>query len=168
TRQEVARFPDDELSWINLGKLLHKSELLTEAETAFRLAVFLAPSSIYPQIKLASFLAAIGRAPEAAQEYRQAVKLMGKAEDLKPWHIREIFNYYYRERKYDLALAAINKGIKALPGTTGVRIILGDAYLQMGRKLEARREYQRILSRNPGNSEARLRLKNLGVPNSGH
>ncbi|MEN8136566.1 MAG: O-antigen ligase family protein [Thermodesulfobacteriota bacterium] len=163
-RQGVERFQDDSRSRIQLGNLLHKSGLHAEAEAAFGRAISLAPSDIYPRIKLASFLASTGRAPEAARIYQQAVKIMARAEDLKPWHIKTIFNYYYRTREYDLALTVVNKGIKALPSTSAVRIILGDAYRQMGRKLDARVEYQRVLARDPGNSEARLRLKNLAVP----
>lgn len=163
TRRSVSLFSDDVRGWIFLGDLLSSSGLSAEAEESFRKAVTLTPAAIHPRLKLASFLAGNGRTAEAAVEYRQAVELMPRAKDLQPWHIKSIYNYYYREGDYDLALAVINKGIKALPGNSEIGGLLGDAYLQMGRKLEARLEYQQILAKNPKDSKIRQRLEKMGV-----
>jgi tetratricopeptide (TPR) repeat protein/O-antigen ligase len=162
-RQLVGRFPTVSRYQIMLGDLLARNGLGGGAEEAFRRAVSLAPTELFPLLKLASFLVAQGRTEEAEQEYRRAVELLAKATDFQPGKLWPIYNYYYRQGEYDQALAVINRGLKAQPGNLAIRIILGDAYLQMGRRLDARVEYQRVMARDPDNSAARQRLEKMGV-----
>ncbi|MGH8172869.1 MAG: sulfotransferase, partial [Rhodanobacteraceae bacterium] len=65
--------PELASAWFNLGKLLESQAYIEDAEPALRKAIELAPTHVPSRLARASVLAALGRTPEAAGEYREAL-----------------------------------------------------------------------------------------------
>jgi Flp pilus assembly protein TadD len=69
---------------------------------------------------------------------------------------------YYRQGDYPTAVTKLEQAVELEPGDPDVNGHLGDAYWRIGRKVEARYQWQRVLSLEPDakqKAEAEAKLK---------
>lgn len=70
---------------------------------------------------------------------------------------------FYRQGDYKTAVAKLEQAVELEPGDPDVNGHLGDAYWRIGRQVEARYQWQRVLSLEPDakqKAEAEAKLKN--------
>ncbi len=99
---------------------------------------------------------------EADHFFSGAIALMSDAEDVDPQWFRSVIHYYQRQKQYDMALLYTRRAVEVVPQYPEFHLVLGDHYLQEGISYRAKEEYEQVLVLDPGNREARKRLRKMG------
>jgi len=116
------------------------------------------PGDARAQFGLGQALSGLGRRADALEAYRKAVALDGSA---------VAYRLHYAQGLWDTEqfYQAINQWRAVVahePGNIEAHLALARAYLRVGDRLEAFREYQRVLLLSPDQPEARRGLARLG------
>jgi serine/threonine-protein kinase len=109
---------------------------LAAAEASYKRAIDLMPSYETAHHWYAIMLAVAGRFPDAFDRIKHAQSL----DPVSPIINKDAALIYYYAGQYDMALAECNKALELSPDFYPARAVLGDIYLQMGRKEEALNE----------------------------
>jgi tetratricopeptide (TPR) repeat protein len=119
-----------------------------EAAASYRSALEQDPNDAYAHLRLASLEAHQGHGDEAIEQGTHALRLFERyglveeqasAYGLIGWA-------HYLDREWEKAAAADRRALELAPSLTPVRLNLGLALLRLGRKDEAREEYERTLT----------------------
>jgi TolB-like protein len=110
-------------------------------------------------------LAKAGRMETALGNFGKAVELLLRAERLSPrdprgWYIAATLAFaYYRERRYEEAVASAQKALNQYPRYTWPFRILAASLIGLGRQSEARQVARELLSIEPGLTLTKLRAR---------
>ncbi|MGC8862096.1 MAG: tetratricopeptide repeat protein [Armatimonadota bacterium] len=141
-----------------LGELYQKLRALSQAESAYRTALSVAPRSALLMNNLAYFYADEGlKLTEALRLARMAVTLApadGNVVDTLGW-------VQYKLGRYRCAARTLAEAVRLKPDEPVLRYHLGAAYARLGRRFEAYVELKKALLLNPGMREAANLLRRL-------
>src|SRR5260221_2644294 len=119
-RAALAANPDDRIAWHNLAAAEGDLGRAAEAETAARRAIALGLATPETHIVLARALQALRRLDEAEKAFEEAISL-------KPTYVdaqRDLAQLVWmRTARADLALARIDRGLRAAPRDAGLYLI---------------------------------------------
>lgn len=100
-----------------------------------------------------------GRSEEAAHLFARAVQMEESNAEYHAWFGMALSKEKKTRHK---AEAELQEALRLEPGKTRYRLMLVELYVEIGLSVRARNEIARILEIDPGNSEARALLKELG------
>ncbi len=107
------------------------------AESEFKRAIELNPSSAAAHSWYAHYLIAVGRSEEGVAEAKRALELDPFSQFTRDWAEWAC----YLARRYDLAIEQSRRSLEFSPGSAWAHYDLGQAYEQTGRSDEAIQEY---------------------------
>lgn len=145
--------------WVERAAVLAASGDQDGALEAGKMASRLQPSAVSYALSEAQLAARMGRKDIADQYFDVAVRNGPTISDA----FRAKAVYLLEQKKTVEAIPLLRKAIELLPKGVGARLLLADAYTDLGRAQEARAEYEAVLRLEPTNSEA---LRALGGPSS--
>ena len=93
--------------------------------------------------------------------YKDAMSYLDKEEKVQPPHIFKIYRYYMKQKRYEDALAVMQKGMTRLPENGKIRATVGSLYEKLGIPYRAVEEYKTALVFDPKNKLAKRRLQKL-------
>lgn len=99
---------------------------------------------------------------EADYFFSGAIALMSDSDQVDPQWFRSVIQYFQRQQQYDMALLYTRRAVEVVPQDPEFHMVLGDYYLQKGITYRAKEEYEQVLVLDPGNREARKRLRKMG------
>jgi tetratricopeptide (TPR) repeat protein len=154
-----ANKPDWRLLYMR-GIALERANRWNEAERDLKTALTLSPDE--PDLLNYLGYSWIDR----GERLPEAIAMVQKAVDARPQSGAMLDSLgwgYYRQGDYKTAVAKLEQAVELEPGDPDVNGHLGDAYWRIGRTVEARYQWQRVLSLEPDakqKAEAEAKLKN--------
>ena len=128
------------------GIALERSQQWPRAEADFKKALELEPEQPYVMNYLAYSWV------EQRQHLDEAFTMLKRAVELKPedgFIVDSLGWAYYQQRQYDKAVEYLERAVELEPVDATINDHLGDAYWRVGRKTEARYQWQRSLQFGP-------------------
>lgn len=182
-QRAIRHFPENPNHWHNLGFLLVRKGRVDEAEKAFTEALLIAPGQAVSEGALRALAAKSGRRPAileslsqlrelegrvAARDYSDAtlalgLRLAAKLPEMAKVRFMAGSLLLVRGRPAEAA-PHLEWVTQRSPGHTVAWTNLAGAYQAQGRSAEAAGALRRALEADPGNDEARRRLKSLSLP----
>lgn len=145
---------------ISRGDVLQTLGRTEAAVEAYRKAIPMAPGSALPHALLGQALNRLKRPADAEKAYREALRL-------EPDNLRVANNLAVllaaQKTGLDDALAMIRRALEREPNRATYLDTLGLVQLARGDKAAARQAFERAVALEPGNSEFRLHLTQLGT-----
>jgi Flp pilus assembly protein TadD len=163
-RQALTRFsPDAPVSHLNWGNQLHAAGRLEEAGAAYARAAAMDARSARARFQLGLTLADLGRNPEAAEAFQQALDrdpalLEARNNAATMWKRSAIAAVEAGDRTQ--ALDFFGRAARLNPGDADTRVNLGNLLLMTGRFEQAEREFRAALASSPEHAMAH---NNLGL-----
>ena len=158
----LKRNPGQETAWNNLGRAYMRSGQLPKAEQAFRTAIEKNPFDEWAHNNLGMLLFEYGQLPEAEAAFRKQI-------DITPLDIYAHGNLgklLLHRRQYAEAVTELELARRIQPENATAGLRLGEAYLKLGRKDEAKRVLDAISAERPNpmiwNNIAYLLCENHG------
>ncbi|MEM7248383.1 MAG: tetratricopeptide repeat protein [Acidobacteriota bacterium] len=156
--QVVAKRPGDKTMWLNLVSLYRKLGRVDDAEAAMRRAEALPGKEARVPVTRAELELARSRAAEALVAAEEALALESDSLRARAVKGRSLI-LLGRYGEAEAELLAVRAGA---PTDAGNEFALGELYRGTGRKSEAITCYRRCLELQPGMTNARVRLRELG------
>jgi tetratricopeptide (TPR) repeat protein len=150
--------PDWRLLYMR-GIALERANRWSEAERDLRAALTLSPD----EPDLLNYLGYLWI--DRGERLPEAIAMVQKAVDARPQSGAMLDSLgwgYYRQGDYQTAVTKLEQAVELEPGDPDVNGHLGDAYWRIGRTVEARYQWQRVLSLEPDakqKAEAEAKLK---------
>ena len=148
--RSLVQRPDDPETLNNLGQVLVRLNLPTEAIARFERAIALAPTKSAYHFNLAHTVAQLGQLDRAVTEYREAVRLF-------PDDYATQFNLAMTlQAKGDeqAAIPEFQRAIALAPSEPSFHVSLGLSLEKVGRLADAVREYRQFLDMEPTSPDA--------------
>jgi protein O-GlcNAc transferase len=159
--QEACRLaPHDELNCYYLGRSLYALDRHEASLDALKKALPVHPRRWRTELAIAQALEALGRAKEAEEQFRKAIRL-APPKPVSPDFDNPSVDYgifLYRQGRLDEALASFAEGVRRAPDSAKARYQYGRALLQAGKLEEAVEQLQAAVAREAENHEAHLAL----------
>ncbi len=156
-QHRVEKYPDDYVSYLDLGEL-KLSRLDTQgALSAIEMAVRVDPSQSQGHNILGAALTRVGRSREALQQFQTAVKL-------DPGNVNARYNLVFALVKIgslDAAEDNLRKVIAAFPQDAGLHNLMGELLAQKTDYTNAGAEFERALTLDPKLDAARANLEQI-------
>ncbi len=150
-QHRVEKYPDDYVSYLDLGEL-KLSRLDTQgAVSALEMAVKVDPKQSQGHNMLGAAFTRMGRAREAMDQFEQALRI-------DPGNVNARYNLVFalvRAGKLTEAEAQLQKVIAAFPKDAGLHNLWGELLAQQGRKREAIAQFDEALALDPKMDAAR-------------
>lgn len=149
--------PDSFGDWLELGV---ERQMLGDYEGAAEAWIYLtkrSPDASLPYGNLGNLYAAYLKDFERAVEYYDAAIARDPSQARYYLNLHEIYRYYLDDTKK--AINVLRQGVAALPNETGLRVTLARYYRDLGRKSEAKAEYDAAISAASGNAELTTSLE---------
>ena len=165
--EAVALAPEDARAYTALGAVQMAKGQAEAAEKTFRRAVEVEPKAVGARLAFAQFLWASNRRAEAQAELDAALRL----EPSNKLANRALATFHASSENPRAAEPYL-KALAADPQDTAARVSLGDFYLRLGQRDEARKVLTQASTEKAGFSAARVRLAALAYgeknPNEAH
>jgi len=150
-QHRVEKYPDDYVSYLDLGEL-KLSRLDTQgAVSALEMAVKVDPKQSQGHNELGAAFTRVGRAREAMDQFEQALRI-------DPANINARYNLVFalvKAGKPAEAEAQLQKVIAAFPKDAGLHNLWGELLAQQGKKAEALAQFDEALALDPKMDAAR-------------
>ncbi len=155
------KVPNNARAWLNLGQLLFRAEDLEGAEKALLRAKQLEPENWEPYFNLGSLYEAVGLPKEAEESYRRAIQLNPNA--WEPYNNLGLLLLGSDEHAKHLEAEEMFRKAVELTGRTDPSPLLNLtlALLKLGKKAEAKKIYEQLLSIKIDDEEIREQVKRL-------
>jgi tetratricopeptide (TPR) repeat protein len=152
--------PQFDMAHYQTGNCLLQLGKYEEAEKEFREAIGLKPLVPAYHINLAGTLVQLGKNREAMEEYNDALGI----EPRNPHAHIGLGNIYLAQKMYEEAAMHYQIGLLFGEDSSSVWTLLGKAYMNMGRTLDAADSFKKALDLDPKNAEAKKLLEQIGQP----
>ncbi len=119
------------------------------------------PERVMPYLYFAGYLQNIGKEKMAEETYLKALEQIVHERAVRPTYFYKVYEYYSRKRRYEDALAVMQKALVSLPDDVGVRLTTASLYERLGITYRAIEEYKKVLVLDPGNKKAFGRLSQI-------
>ncbi|MDM8556740.1 O-antigen ligase family protein [Desulfococcaceae bacterium HSG7] len=119
------------------------------------------PQRVTPHLVFAEYLQKTGSANIAEGIYLTALEYMDNENDVKADYFYKVYQFYMLQKRYQDALAILQKAIAALPEDVGLRLNIAVLYEKIGIKYRAQEEYQNALILDPENQNAQKQLDRI-------
>lgn len=138
-RESVRVSPSMTMPWINLGALYSRAGFPDRAEAAYLHALALDPSERSALNNLATLHAAQGE-QELAEAYQRRVR---RYQLTNPYYRYALAQRAYAEERFDEAVGQTRKALRLKREEPNFYVLLGSAYLKMGRGSNAASIFER-------------------------
>ena len=102
-----------------------------------------------------------GNLEDAEYYMTRAFGYLDRGEVIKPWYFRQLYWFYYRQKKFDQALVVLREASERLPEYAQFHVYLGDYYHREGILYRAKEEYEQALLLEPADEKTRDKLEKL-------
>ncbi len=128
--------------------------------------VFILPENVDSWLTYGKYCESIGSLKETDYFYSGAMVFLPFEKKINPAWFTRVISYYNRSGNEDKVLDYIRMAVEVVPGYPLFHIMLGDRYRKNGISYRAKEEYERVLVLDPGNKEARSKLRKMGFEDS--
>ena len=152
--------PNDELNCYYLGRSLYALDRYEASLEALKKALPVHSRRWRTELAIAQALEALGRAKEAEEQFRKAIRL-APPKPVNPDFDNPSVDYgifLYRQGRLEEALASLAEGARRAPDSAKARYQFGRALLQAGRIEESLAHLEAAVAQEPANHEAHLAL----------
>jgi TonB family protein len=156
-KQEIVEHPGDSELYISLGGLYVDNQQIEEAMGAYKQALALKPDSADAQFAIGRLLRKQGRSEEASQIYQQMISA-NLLSSLEADECTVIGRTLYESRHYREAVEALNQAIEKDSDDEDNYMLLGLAYLKLGDKQAAMKQYDILKDKEPALAKQLLEL----------
>lgn len=153
----VQRRPQDPELLKVLAPMLEAAEDRAGAEQCWRRVTELTPQAAVPYLNLALVLRRQGRDAEAIQAYRECLRRNSE----HPEAHGDLGALLLQHNQPQAALPHLRFLVQRQPHSVDGRFLLGQALLRIGRRTEALRQFQEVLSLKPDHAEAQRLVDQL-------